>query len=219
MDVLVLCDDYWHPAEVIRRGLAALEGGDLRFDFVMDAKDILVPEMLRRYPVIMSCKGNYLNGANDSPWFDEGVAEVSVAELRDWVAGGGGFLSVHAANTARPETDGQGYGRFVGNYFIGHPPRCELRVKITGDHPIVRGVGDFTLRDEHYALEYFAEDGTELFRTVSETGGDQTGGYVRTCGKGRICVMTPGHILAVWEHPSFRRLIRNALEWCAGSPA
>jgi type 1 glutamine amidotransferase len=133
------------------------------------------------------------------------------------VAGGGGFLSVHSANTAQAGTDGQGYGRFVGNYFIGHPPRCEVRVKITGDHPIVRGLGDFTIRDEHYALDYFAEDGTELFRTLSDTGGDQIGGYVRYRGKGRLCVITPGHILAVWEHPSFQRLILNALDWCAGN--
>ncbi|MDR1618519.1 MAG: ThuA domain-containing protein, partial [Treponema sp.] len=125
MDVLVLCDDYWHPAEVIRRGLGALNAGPCRFDFVMDAKDILSPDMIRRYPVIMSCKGNYLTSANDSPWFDEGVTEVSVGELKAWVAEGGGFLSIHSANTAQADTDPQGYGRFVGNYFIGHPPRCE----------------------------------------------------------------------------------------------
>ncbi|MDR1617488.1 MAG: ThuA domain-containing protein [Treponema sp.] len=216
IDILVLCDDYWHPAEVIRRGLGALNADGYRFDIVMDAKDILSPGMIRRYPVIMSCKGNCVSSANDSPWFEEGITEVSVAELKAWTAEGGGFLSIHSANTAQAGTDPQGYGQFVGNYFIGHPARCEVKVKITGNHPIVRGLEDFTIRDEHYALDYFAEDGTELFRTISETGGNQIGGYVRPHGKGRICVMTPGHILPVWEHPSFQRLLLNALDWCAG---
>jgi type 1 glutamine amidotransferase len=89
-------------------------------------------------------------------------------------------------------------------------------VRITGSHPIVRGLEDFTIRDEHYALECLPGGQEELFRTTSETGGDQIGGYVREIGKGRLCVLTPGHIFAVWEHPSYQRIVLNALQWCAG---
>jgi hypothetical protein len=28
--------------------------------------------------------------------------------------------------------------------------------------------------------------------------------------------MTPGHILSVWEHPSYQKLILNALDWSTG---
>jgi type 1 glutamine amidotransferase len=210
-NILVLCDDHWHPAEVIMRGIGSLKTDAFTFDFVSDAKDILYPEMLERYPVIISCKGNALNGSNNGVWFEDGVTEVGVKELADYVKSGHGFLSIHAANTAKKDTD---FGNFVGNHFLGHPPRCSIKVEITGDHPIVKGVENFTIRDEHYHIECTAGDAVELFRTKSETGGDQIGAYVREIGKGRLCVMTPGHVLTVWENPAYQKLLLNALAWC-----
>ena len=40
--VLVICDDLWHPAEVIEKGLAARADGRFSFDIVKAAKDILL---------------------------------------------------------------------------------------------------------------------------------------------------------------------------------
>ena len=211
--VLVLCDDYWHPAEVIERGFRGLNQSDFSFEFVKDPKDILTPEMIKSYPVIANCKSNVVNSANQSPWFDPGITEVGVAEFDAYVREGGGFLSLHSANTAKEKT---GYGLFAGNIFLGHPPRCAVDVQITGAHPVVKGVEDFSIRDEHYQIDCFAENMALLFRTVSEKGGTQTGGYALERGKGRLCVMTPGHILSVWQHPSYQKLLLNALHWCAG---
>jgi type 1 glutamine amidotransferase len=212
-DILVLCDDFWHPREVIKRGFGSIKTDAYSFDFVSDAKDILYPKMLERYAAIANCKGNVLTGANNGVWFEDGVTEVGVGELEEYVRGGRGFLSLHAGNTAKA---GSAYGDFVGNTFVGHPPRCSISVEISGDHPITRGVENFGIRDEHYNIKCYAPDAVELFRTKSETGGNQTGGYARQLGKGRLCVMTPGHILAVWEHPAYQKLILNALDWCTG---
>jgi type 1 glutamine amidotransferase len=211
IDILVLCDDYWHPAEVVQRGFGSLKTDLFHFDFVMDAKDILTEKMMRSYPAIVCCKGDSINSANKSPWFEDGVTEAGVKDFESYVAGGGGFISLHAANAAKKDSD---YGKFVGNYFLGHPPRCDINVIITGTHPIVEEISNFSIRDEHYQLEYFAQEAVELFRTESETGGSQIGGYAKEYGKGRLCVMTPGHILAVWEHPAYQRLLLNALSWC-----
>ena len=30
------------------------------------------------------------------------------------------------------------------------------------------------------------------------------GGYTREIGNGRLCVLTPGHILSVWRHDEFK---------------
>ena len=46
MKILVLCDDKWHPAEVVEKGMAFLTEEGFELDFVKDAKDILTPEML-----------------------------------------------------------------------------------------------------------------------------------------------------------------------------
>lgn len=216
MKALVLCDDKWHPAEVVERGLAFLEEeGSCSLDYVKDAKDILTPGMLKEYPVILCAKGNELTGANPVPWFEAGVTEVGPEDLRAYVEEGGGFLSLHAGNSFRSE-ECSAYTEFVGNSFVKHPPRCDVRVRVVGEHPVTEGVQDFTVRDEHYELEHLAEDRTELLLAESDAGGTQTAGYVRQMGKGRICVLTPGHILSVFQEENYKRLIRNAVLWCAG---
>ena len=78
MRILVIADDIWHPAEVIRMGLAAFPDKNVTFDMVCTAKDILTPELLAAYPLVMICKGDCINAANSAPWFEDGVTNVSV---------------------------------------------------------------------------------------------------------------------------------------------
>ncbi len=216
INVLVLCGDYWHPAEVIRKGLETPPGEEFRMDFVTDAKDMLTVPMINRYDVIMNCKCNQLTEGNQHSWFDEGVTEVGPKEFEDYVRSGKGFLSVHSGNAFYQENDCQEYVDFVGNFFVRHPPRCDVRVIPCSDHPIVRGLEPFTVRDEHYEVTVTASDAHMILRTESPSGGVQTGGYVRNIGGGRLCVLTPGHILSVWENASFRELLARSIRWCAG---
>lgn len=211
--ILVLCDDIWHPAEVIERGLADF-GGDLaRFDFVKDPKDILTPEFISNYPIIMNCKSHNLTSGNSAEWFEEGVSEVGPGEFEEYVRNGGAILSVHAGNTYNDEYSPD-YAALIGNKFVTHPPRCEVTMIPEGDHPILRGVCEFKIRDEHYEIE-LTDDNADIFlRSRSEKGGTQIAGYTRLLGKGRICVLTPGHILSVWQNESFRLLLTNAINWC-----
>ena len=53
--VLVICDDLWHPAEVVEKGLEARKDSRFIFDVVKAAKDILTPERIARYRVIVCC--------------------------------------------------------------------------------------------------------------------------------------------------------------------
>ena len=57
MRILFIADDIWHPAEVIRMGLAAFPDKNVTFDMVCTAKDILTPELLAAFPLVMICKG------------------------------------------------------------------------------------------------------------------------------------------------------------------
>lgn len=209
-NVLLLCDDHWHPAEIIEEGIKTLKNL-YNFTIVKTAKDILTPAMLQEYPVILCCKANSVNPSNTNPWFEEGVTEVGPKEFESYVKNGGGFLSLHSGNTSKP---GEAYTDFVGNYFIGHPPRCNVEVKVTAEHPVTAGINDFILRDEHYNIKVTAEDAENFLKTCSESGGEQIGGYSRTIGKGRLCVLTPGHTLSVWQNESFQQLLSNAIDWC-----
>jgi type 1 glutamine amidotransferase len=210
-NVLVLCDCPWHPAEVVQLGLAPLEGDEFHFVFVKDAKDILTPERIAQYRLIMCLKGDAITEANANPWFEEGVTEVMPKDFEDYIRAGGGFLAIHAGTLGKKDTP---YGNLVGCTFNGHPPRCQVNVKITGKHPIVDGVGDFSIRDEHYDVTIEASDAEELFRTYSETGGEQVAGWVRYMGKGRLAALTPGHNLDVFYNESYKKIIINAMRWC-----
>lgn len=212
IDVLLLCDDLWHPAEVVELGIEPLKKY-YNFTVVKSAKDILTTEMIAKYPVIICCKSNAVNSSNTFPWFEEGVTEVCPKEFKEYVANGGGFLSLHSGNTSR---EGDAYTDFAGNYFVGHPPRCSVEVRPVKEHPINENVRDFTIRDEHYNITLTAPDADVFLKTYSETGGEQVGGYTRTIGKGRLCVLTPGHTLSAWQQEGFKQLLCNGINWCAG---
>ena len=215
MNVLVLCDDIWHPGEVVKRGLAPLEKDGFALDFVGAPKDILTDSFIRRYDVIVNARGNAHSPANSSaPWFEPGVTAVMPEDFRRYVEEGRGFLALHAGNTSQrphPMAD------FIGNEFIKHPPQCDVTVKPKDAHPITAGVEPFIVRDEHYMINVFAPDAEVILESSSDTeAGVQIAGYVRHFGKGRLCCLTPGHNLAVLENEQYRKLLKQAIRWCAG---
>ena len=210
-NILVLCDSPWHPAEVIELGFKPLEGDEFHFVFIKAAKDILTPKRIAEYPLIICAKGNNVSEANREPWFEDGVTEVGPAEFEEYIKAGGGFIALHAGTIGRKDTP---YGNLVGSTFKGHPPRCGVDVKITGKHPIVEGIADFHIRDEHYMIDLDMDDCEELFRTLSPEGGEQVAGYVRSIGQGRFCALTPGHCLDVFYDNNFKQILLSAMRWC-----
>lgn len=214
--ILVICDDVWHPAEVIEKGLVPLGGEKYQFEIVKAAKDILTPEMIEEYPLIICCKSNNVTSGNPEPWFENTVTEVMGGEFRSYVERGGAFMAVHSGNVFTGDRDGvKEYTDFVGNRFLSHPLRCEVTLKKEKDHPIMDGVEEqFDIRDEHYQMEILAEDADIFLTSVSETGGVQTAGYTRDIGNGRLCVLTPGHTLSVWKNSQFQKIFLNAVAWC-----
>lgn len=214
--VLVLCDDLWHPAEVIERGLASLSQERYTFHVVKTAKDILTPARIAAYRLILCCKSNCVNLGNSAPWFEAGVTEVMPEDFEAWVRTGGGFLAIHSGLAYR-ENSCPAMTRLTGSVFLGHPPRCEVRVQpaeCNSNHPILRDVEPFACRDEHYQI-CLTDSADKLFlMSSSSAGGTQPAGYTRRLGEGRLCALTLGHTLDVWEHPMFQRMLMNAMAWC-----
>ena len=216
MKILMICDDLWHPAEVIERGLGSMDPEELEFDVVKTAKDILSPGFVKRYDAAVNCHGGQINASNGAPWFEPGVTEFGPEEFRDYVAGGGGLVVVHSGLTVdRPDGPATAYTEAVGAYFLGHPPRETTHVTVTAQNEITRGVTGFSERDEHYQIRITADDIEPFLETRSEHGGTTVSGYRRLFGRGRVAVLTPGHTLAVWENPAFQTLFKNAVRWAA----
>ncbi len=206
MKVLVFCDDPYHPAQVVRAGLALLEG--YAFDVIEDAA-LWAAERMASYPAVIVAKSNHTSSTNHAPWMTEAVQEA----FRDYARQGCGLLFVHSGTAGYldlPIIRG-----VIGGAFIRHPPRCPVTVEPKEGHPLAAGVAPFTVEDEHYEMA-LDDPAADVFLTTRSEHGIQPGGWARREGRGRIGVLTPGHTAEVWGHPSFQALLRNVLTWCLG---
>ena len=206
MRTLVLCDDQWHPAYVIRNGLEPLQNRGFEFDWIENG-DEWSPERMAAYPLVVLSKMNHVSATDQRPW----VTEESQTAFVEHVGRGNGLLVIHSGTAGYddlPVLRG-----LMGGAFTSHPPQCPVTVKPYEGHPLTDVSTPFTLLDEHYFMAV-DEDGADVFLTTESEHGRQPGGWTRTVGAGRVCVLCPGHNLEVWLHPSYHSLIYNALRWC-----
>jgi type 1 glutamine amidotransferase len=204
--VLVLCDDKWHPAHVVRGGIERLGTDDFHFDVIEDGREWSA-ERMGIYPLVLLAKLNHISAVDNSPWITPEVEEAFV----DYVRAGGGLLAVHSGTCV---IESPTLRRLIGGTFIKHPPQCEVTVTPQGYLPITLDVEPFTVKDEHYFMETDGPQALPFLTTPSEHGA-QSGAWLREQDDGRVCVLTPGHNAEVWLHPEFQTLLRNGLLWCA----
>jgi type 1 glutamine amidotransferase len=209
MNVLVLCDDYWHPAKTARAGLAPLADKGFNFDFIENAHDWSAGKMAA-YPVVLFTKANNVSQEDTSEWMTDAAQRAFV----DYVRGGGGLLVVHSGTVGYDDTPA--FRALIGGVFEDHPAQCPVTVEPDAAAPLSAGSEPFTLQDEHYHMAFDrADGGAHLFMTSRSEHGVQPAGWTIEEGEGRVCVLTPGHNVEVWLHPSYQTLITNALTWCA----
>lgn len=205
MSILVLCDDHHHPGSTVRGGLAPLAERAFDFDWVQDASGWSA-QTLSNYPLVILSKSNDVSQADQTPWVTPEVERAFSAYVR----GGGGLLALHSG-TVYKDTDV--LRPLLGGVFDHHPPQCPVTVEPEAHHPLTIGVQPFTVQDEHYFM-MLDDDEADVFLTTTSQNGTQPGGWTRTEGEGRVCVLTPGHNLEVWLHRSFQALLYNAIHWC-----
>ena len=205
--ILVLCDDIYHPKQVTQKGLAGLKEFGYQFDWIVDANEFLT-EWMVAYPVVILSKMNHISSSDETPWITETVQRAFL----DYVKNGNGLLVLHSGTV--------GYEQafvlraLMAGVFREHPDQCPVTVEPTADHPLTEGSENFTLVDEHYFMD-MDDNQVEIFINTSSEHGTQPGGWCRREGNGRVCVLTPGHNLEVWQHPSYQILLHNALRWCS----
>ena len=222
MRVLLICGDYWHPGQIAADGVAPLAKQDFQLDIITNANDFS-HDMLRQYPVVILAKCDEVSQEDKRTWKTEAVQRAFV----DYVESGGGLLAVHSGIVGSKNTET--LDKLIGCRFIYHPNNCPVTVQPVKPHPVTEGVGMFCETDEHYRIEIIAPDADVLLASCSPGQGEESkyqedpyfntpaavcaAGYVRTQGKGRVCVLTPGHILPVWSNAQFQKLLANALRW------
>jgi len=141
-------------------------------------------------------------------WMADAVQEA----FQDYVNKGNGLFAIHSGTA--DYTEKPVLRRLLGGVFTHHPEQCPVTVVPHEGHPLSAGSPPFTLKDEHYfmALDDLQAD---VFITTKSEHGEQPGGWRRIDGNGRVAVLTPGHNLEIWLHPSFQALVLNCLRWCS----
>ena len=207
MRALVLCDDYYHPASTVRAGMEPLQGRGFEFDWIENAGEWSV-ERMATYPVVVLSKSNGISAVDRGPWVTEEVEQA----FRGYVRKGGGLLAVHSGTA--DYRDKVVLRALLGGVFTHHPPQCLVTMEPQKGHPLTAGSTAFALKDEHYFME-LDDLQADVFMTTTSEHGTQPGGWTRADGEGRVCILSPGHNVEVWLHPSFQALLCNGLRWCA----
>jgi type 1 glutamine amidotransferase len=206
MRILVLCDDRWHPAPTARAGLQSLSA-EHELDWLEDALAWSALN-LSDYPLVILTKSNNVSSQDETPWMTPSVEQAFAAYVR----AGGGLLAIHSGTAGYEKTPL--LRSLLGGVFDHHPEQCLVEFSPVPGEPLSTALKPFALRDEHY---FMAMDDIQanVFLTSASEHGAQSAGWTRLEGKGRVCVLTPGHNLEVWLHPVYQTAIRAAIAWCA----
>ena len=159
------------------------------------------------YPLVILAKTNNVSSTNRSGWMTDAIQAAFV----DYVQRGNGLLAIHSGTAGWSEMPA--FRRLLGGVFDHHPPKCRVTVEPQAGHPLTAGCKAFTLRDEHFFMT-LDDAQADVFLVTKLEHGTQPGSWRRSQGAGRVGVLTPGHYVEVWLHPSFQALLLNVLKWC-----
>jgi uncharacterized protein len=151
-------------------------------------------------------------------------------DLLERVREGKGLVALHHALASYQDWDD--YARLIGGrYHLAK--RIENGVEIPGstylhdvtfqvriaapDHPVTRGIRDFTIHDETYGGFEVKAGVTPLLETDEQTSGPILA-WARQEVRGRVVYLQLGHDHHAYEHPAFRQLVAQAIRWVAAKP-
>ncbi len=173
--------------------------------------------MLAKYDVIVSNWTNWPD-VEKRVWGEK--AEKAVL---DFVRGGKGYVTVHAAGSAFynwPE-----FQELVGSWWklgqTGHGPIHEFKVTMTDtNHPITRGLAEFAIKDELWHQVGTAGKLNVLCSAMSDKAKGGSGeaepvAHWREFGRGRCFHLVLGHDGAAMKNAGFQSLLVRGTEWAA----
>jgi hypothetical protein len=139
--------------------------------------------------------------------------------VRQFVSNGGSALFLH--NVTHVGLTNPDFRDVLGAAYAGHPAIRTYKVNVTNpDHPITKGVRNFVVTDEQHYMDYDKDSKYVFLETVNVDGLDyrgrgpkSLGGWAFEYGKGRVCYLSPGHMLSVLWNPEYVKLQHNAVHW------
>jgi uncharacterized protein len=83
-------------------------------------------------------------------------------------------------------------------------------------NPVTSGLSDFEIFDETYK-GYYIEPGVTPLLTTDESSSNHVIGWATEYGKARVVTLQSGHDVPTFENPSFRKLLKQSIEWVYNS--
>jgi type 1 glutamine amidotransferase len=241
-----LIGDRYHNSDYIRTAISRNISKDMgiSIDFCDETK-MLNAETLKGYKLLIILRDGmiwpdgYPDESSNAAWVATGKPKLNFdpptpktaakpafwmkpeqgKAVRQFVENGGSALMLH--NVTHVGVTDPDFRHVLGAAYTGHPPIRTFKVKVKDpNHPITKGVSDFTITDEQHYMDYDKDPKHIFLETVNEDGlayGKQgttaPGGWSYDYGKGRVAYLSPGHMLMVLWNPEYIKLQQNAVRW------
>jgi type 1 glutamine amidotransferase len=82
------------------------------------------------------------------------------------------------------------------------------------NHAVVQGITDFQIHDETYQGYYTSPD-VRVLLTTEHPKSDRALAWTNQYGESRVIYLLSGHDSLAWRHPTFPKLLLNAILWAA----
>jgi type 1 glutamine amidotransferase len=106
--------------------------------------------------------------------------------------------------------------QMIGARFTGHPSYQRLHDAGTAEgHPLLEGVGDFTMDEEPYLFEFDPFTEKTVFLEFEYEGKRYPAGWEHAYGLGKVVYLQPGHHAPSFQPSDYRRLVLNSARWAA----
>jgi type 1 glutamine amidotransferase len=248
---LALIGDRYHNPDYIRVSLNRLfKELDLPIDYTMNYYD-LSANLMKPYQLFICFRDNMIwpggYSGRDASSFYEGrlenqpdvphskadfwITEEQGAAVKDFVAAGKGFYSMH--NNAFVSRSSKNYREVQGGVALSHPPLRPFQVRIVNkNHPVTEDVEDFMVDDEQHYLRYDKDPKGVLIESVNldgltftardpddpqaqpkNLGTTTVSGWAHKYGSGRVVFTAVGHIISAMWQPQYLRMQKNSVRW------
>lgn len=131
----------------------------------------------------------------------------ALANCQDWpefekIAGAKFWLRPGSRDGKEVPKSGVGFGKI--------PMRA-----VAPEHPITRGLGEFTIEDETYHTQTFGK-GIRVLVTADHPKSDKPIAWTHRYSKARVFGYQGGHDARAWTNPAHRQILASGIRWAAG---
>ena len=150
-------------------------------------------------------------------WTTGRITKEQEKGLLDAVASGAGIAGWHGGmcDSFRANTE---YQWMTGGQWVAHPGGCipSYRVRVTRpDHPIMRGIGDFTMVNTEQYYLHVDPSNEVLATTTFESGCVMPVVWIRMWGRGKVFYASLGHTFKDFEIPEALEIVRRGMLWAS----